>query len=239
MKIQIENRKSKIANGFTLVELLVVIAIIGVLAGFLFSVLKGVKKTQYIAHARAEMTQLETAIESYKNTYGFFPPDNGNTVSSLSSALTNQLYYELVGTTNTSLPNVSPIIFQMLDGSSTIDSSISTAAFSVGGFINCSKPGAGGENSPAAKNFILELKPGQTKTITVNSKDVTIFTTSVRGPDPDYQPVGQPDVNPWRYRYPGVENPNGYDLWVQLKIGGKTNLVCNWSTKVQVNNPLP
>ena len=25
----------------------------------------------------------------------------------------------------------------------------------------------------------------------------------------------------------------------QLVIGGKTNLICNWSKQVQINNPLP
>jgi hypothetical protein len=61
----------------------------------------------------------------------------------------------------------------------------------------------------------------------------------VRGPDASYEPVGVQDVNPFRYVYPGVNNPNSYDLWVQLRFGGKTNLVCNWSKTVIINSPLP
>jgi hypothetical protein len=50
------------------------------------------------------------------------------------------------------------------------------------------------------------------------------------------------DVNPWRYTsnpQSATNNPGSYDLWVQLVMGGKTNLICNWSKQVQINNPLP
>jgi len=47
-----------------------------------------------------------TAIENYKTAYGFYPPSNpGN-------PLTNQLYYELVGT---KLTSSAPLTFQTLD----------------------------------------------------------------------------------------------------------------------------
>ena len=81
------------SSAFTLIELLTVISIIGVLAALLFPVLKGVKRQQFIRNAQAEMAQLETAIERYKATYGFYPPDNPG------YPLVNQLYFELMGTT--------------------------------------------------------------------------------------------------------------------------------------------
>src|SRR5450755_3364218 len=59
---------------FTLIELLVVITIIGVLAAFTIPVLSSVKRQQYIRHTQAELALLETAIERYKATYGFYPP---------------------------------------------------------------------------------------------------------------------------------------------------------------------
>ena len=34
-----------------------------------------------------------------------------------------------------------------------------------------------------------------------------------------------------------TNNPSTYDLYIQLMINGKTNLICNWSKQVQVNNP--
>jgi hypothetical protein len=47
-------------------------------------------------------------------------------------------------------------------------------------------------------------------------------------------------VNPWRYNSSNpTNNPGSYDLWVQLSIAGKTNLICNWSKQVQIGSSLP
>ena len=43
------------------------------------------------------MAQLETAIDRYKSAYGFYPPDSTTTCN---GTPINQLYYELLGTTN-------------------------------------------------------------------------------------------------------------------------------------------
>ena len=212
---------------FTLVELLVVIAIIGVLAAFTIPALDAVRRHQAISQTQAEMEVLDTAIKSYHATYGFYPPGNP------ANPLVNQLYYELEGVTNNGTE------FITLDGSSSIKvGNVSTVFSGVGGFINCSKPSSG-EDAPVAKNFISGLRPNQTATYTVSGVPITVLIGSAGGPDPSYQPLGKEDVNPWRYRYPGVDNPDGYDLWMQLSILGKTNLICNWSTTVQINNPLP
>lgn len=215
-------------RAFTLVELLVVIAIIGVLAGLTIPALDAVKRRQVISQTQAEMALLGAAIDSYHSAYGFYPPDNPGNV------LVHQLYYELEGTTNTSSPGASPVVYRTLDGSLTIDSAQLATAFGtgVGGILNCSKPGSG-EDAPVGRNFLGALKPNQTATYTINGVQITILVGSVGGPDTTYQPLGQPDVNPWRYRYPGVNNPGGYDLWMQLSFFGKTNLICNWSKTVQ------
>ena len=224
----IVNRKSKIVNGFTLVELLTVIAIIAALAAFIFPVMGVIEKNKFITRSKAEMLQVAGAIDSYKDAWGFYPPDNpGN-------PLLNQLYYELVGTTNTSS---SPATFQTLDGSSTVTSGTLNTVFGSGvsAFVNCSKPGAG-EQAAGGRNFLHEYRPGQT----ASYNGVTLLVTSAGGPDPNYQPLGSPDLNPWRYISSNpTNNPGSYDLWVQLSISGKKYLVCNWSKQVQINNPLP
>ena len=61
----------------------------------------------------------------------------------------------------------------------------------------------------------------------------------MRGPDTGYKPLNVPDVNPFRYVYPGTNNPSSYDLWVQLVINGKTNLICNWSASASSNYQQP
>jgi hypothetical protein len=195
-----------------------------------------VKKKQYIYNTRAEMAQLETAIDRYKAAYGFYPPSNPN------NSGTNQLYYELTGTTNI-IPAPNPPVYQSLDGSPpTLTAAQVLSAFGVGGFMNCSKP-SGGEDSAVARNFLPDLKPKQICNFTNSTtgvQGVNLLIGSVGGPDAQYQPLGLPDVNPWRYNSSSpTNNPGSYDLWIQLAFGGKTNLICNWSKQVQINSPLP
>jgi prepilin-type N-terminal cleavage/methylation domain-containing protein len=224
----IATRPSSIASGFTLIELLTVIAVIGVLAAFLLSVTGGVQRTKYINTATAEMNKIETALDNYKNQYGTYPPAGTN-------VLVNPLYFELVGSTNSN-PSANPPVVTTLDG----NQNGTPAGLGLSGFINCNKPGAGGEDNAAARDFLLEVRPNQVDVIT-NSSGWTnaILITSVGGPAASYAPMGATGINPWRYAYPGTNNPNSYDLWVQLVIGKTTNLVCNWSSKVQINTSYP
>ena len=234
----IDNRKSQIINraAFTLIELLVVISIIGVLAGFTIPVLGKVKEAQYKKVARAELENLVTALENYKAKYGAYPPGNSH------SSILPQLYYELSGTYTNNAGN-----FVTLDGSSTIPIGSVVLAYGVGGFVNsgsASQNNNGDDDVKVAKNFLLGLSSKEIRTLVTNlswgvSIPTTILATSVGGPDDSYKPLSASGLNPFRYVYPGVNNPNGYDLWVQLVISGQTNLICNWSRQVVINSPLP
>ena len=220
-------------RAFTLIELLTVIAIIGVLAAFLFPVVGRIKRQQFIKNATAEMEQLETAIERYKAAYGFYPPDNTN------APTYNQLYYELTGTLYTNLSSGPG--YQSLANGLTLNASDVPNIFNVGGFMNCTRPG-GGEDAPVARNFLPDLKPNQYGMVSNynDTLEATILLVSVGGPDSTYKPFGVSDLNPWRYNSSNpTNNPGAYDLWVQLSISGKTNLVCNWNRQVQLNSPLP
>ena len=233
------SRVTRPTSAFTLIELLTVIAIIGVIAGFVLVVAGPVKKKQYIFNTQAEMAKLETAIDRYQAAYGFYPPSPTTPPTAGNpSSLYNQLFYELEGTTgdgNSSYTN--------LDGSDIIKAADVPLAFpGIGGFINCTKAGAG-EDSPKARNFLPDLKPNQIGRYCTNYGNtfgVTLIIGSVGGPYAQYQPLVQQDVNPWRYVYPGTNNPNSYDLWIQLVFApGQTNLICNWTKQVQINSPLP
>jgi type II secretory pathway pseudopilin PulG len=224
------SRVTSHVSAFTLLELLTVIGIIVVIAALLLPVGSIVKQRAVIRATQAQMAQLETAIDRYKSAYGFYPPCNTN------NPMINPLYFELLGTTNINGT------YQTLDGNTTIPAISVSPAFdaSIGGFINCSRTNAD-ESTPRGQDFLPDLKPNQiAQNITNNTVLVTLLVASAGGPDPSYQPLGQQDVNPWRYNSSNpTNNPGSYDLWIQLKIAGKTNLICNWSKQVQINSPLP
>lgn len=237
--MKIGNRESKNAPspGFTLIELLVVISIIGVLAGLTFPVIKSLKAAQQKRVARAELEVIQTALENYKARYGAYPPGNQNPANLGSTppyipALYSQLYYELSGVA------LSGNNFTTLNGDQSLTPLQARAAYGVDGFVNCSR--GSGDDATAARNFLPTLKQKQwSDSVTNSGVRTSVLITSVGGPDPTYQPLGGEDLNPFRYRYPGTNNPGSYDLWVQLKISGKTNLICNWSRKVTINSPMP
>lgn len=209
-------------QAFTLVELLAVIAIIGVLAAMLLPTAGAIKAAQLRKRAQTELAKMESAIKGYKDAYGFYPP--GNT----GSLLENQLFYELIGTTNTQTAANQPPIFQTLDGSSTVTANDVTNAFYVGGFVNCAKPNAS-EDAKPARSFLSDLKPGQSADATVNGKTVRLLVCTVEGPP------NSTGVNPFRYNSANpTNNPGTFDLWVDILVRGKTNRISNWSSQPQI-----
>lgn len=204
---------------FTLVELLTVIAIIGGLAAMSIPVLASMKKHQNISAAKADMAVIVAALENYKLKYNTYPPGNPAT------PLVNGLYYELEGTTNQAFNST----FLTLDRSAQVASSSINSFFGVTGFLNSDNAAkSSGEDAHYAQPFLSNLRPGQTADYTTGGGTVRLLVSSVRGPDSTYKPLGVPDINPFRYAYPGTNNPNSYDLWVDLVMGGKTNRVANW-----------
>ena len=225
-------------GGFTLVELLIVISIIGVLSGFILSVVGAAFKNKYENTAKSEMALIEAALERYKAAYGVYPPSGA--LGQPNRFTVNPLYFELEGVTNNNG------VFVTKDGQNSVKSSNvggttgTNGSFGVTGFINCDK--GGGEDYVAAKVFLPGLRANEIGSVTnppgSGIPGVAILVSSVGGPDVKYQPLGGQNLNPWRYNsVDPTNNPGGYDLWIQLRISGKTNLICNWSKQVQVNNP--
>jgi prepilin-type N-terminal cleavage/methylation domain-containing protein len=64
------------AKGFTLIELLVVISIIGLLSTVALTSLNGVRKKTRDARRLSDMEQIRTALEIYRNTYGYYPANS-------------------------------------------------------------------------------------------------------------------------------------------------------------------
>ena len=220
-------------RGFTLIELLVVISIIAVLTAMTIPVLGSVKRRQYIQHAQSELAFFSTAIENYKSVFGFYPPSNPNDVRS------PQLYYELTGVKNV---NGATGYYQPLDGNTdgNVAASDVQSAFGTGGFMNCTK--GAGEEATVARTFLSSLKASQytyvTNGLPNNPVKVYILITAVGGPNPNYHAFPGGTANPWRYNSLNpTNNPGSYDLWVDLNIGNKTNVVnriSNWNKGVTI-----
>lgn len=207
-------------RGFTLIELLVVIAIIALLASLLLVVNAAATRSKLLARTRTELSQIVTAIETYKAKLGSYPRDNPT------NPAVNQLYFELLGTTNDGN------FYTTLDGSAKIQvSSVSSPAPNgfgpaVDGFVNSSKGGSGDEARPALK--LLIPKPSQIGEL---SPGVKILIGSVPWPQSTSPQIpGYPTFAPWCYNSSSpTNNPNTYDLWIDLLISGKTNRISNWS----------
>ena len=228
-----KNMKTKISKtfspaAFTLIELLVVISIISVLAGLIIGGLGAARKNQYRSTAKAELTLIQAAIDSYQNKYGSYPPGNQNTASATYDPyMLNQLYYELSGA-NYGKNNDT---YTNLNGATTITGTQCKTAFGVGGIVNVGK--GSGEDGVAAQNFLTGLKSKQIQdNVTNNIIPTTVLVTSVGGPDDSYQPLGASGLNPFHYNSTNpTNNPSSYDLWVDLVIKGKTYRIGNWTAK--------
>lgn len=68
--------RHNIRRAFTLVEMLVVIAIIGVLAALVLTGVGVAVKRRDVSRVEAELRKLELLINTYKDKWGSYPPDN-------------------------------------------------------------------------------------------------------------------------------------------------------------------
>jgi len=215
-------------HAFSLIELLIVIAIIAILAALIFPATRGINRNKIRSKARAEVALLEMAIENYHSKLGHYPPDNAG------KPWLNQLYYELLGSTNTGTT------LRTVDGSAELripGDFTSVFGANVSGFVNCSA--GGGDEGHTAIRFLSDLKPsyvGTPKEVDAASPfpvGAKFLVCSVPWPDvgvPPWRPLGVPGLNPFRYNSSNpTNNPNSFDLWVDVIIDGKTNRISNWS----------
>ncbi len=75
-----------VRQGFTLIELMIVMAVIAILVGIALPQFRGMQEEGLIAQAKAELTTLKTAVESYYIHTGAYPTDSATWQSALTSA---------------------------------------------------------------------------------------------------------------------------------------------------------
>lgn len=221
---------------FTLVEMLVVIAIIGILAALIFPAFNAVDARAKRNKAHSELKQIETALDSYLAKYNHYPPDNTSyPITDPRRFAVNQLFYEVLGTTNYNNS------YSTLDGREQIlAASVSTAFGSgVSGFVNCSRSAGDDAINASAKNFLPSLRPGFYGFATNGVVRYGLLTCSMPWPKdrgPAVSGAGfPPDLNPIRYNSSApTHNKKTYDLWVDIFVAGKTNRISNWNSTYEV-----
>jgi len=170
--------------------------------------------------ARAELGQMESAINDYHVDLGSFPPDNPNT------PVVNPLYFELLGTTNDGNTYVT------LDTSGQISnlSGDINSTFGRQGFANTGRQAHSGDERGAPMSFLKQLQAKQIGAIP-NKPGTKILVCSVEWPDAgSTAPISGTTLNPWRYvSTRPTNNPGSFDLWVDLVLGNKTYRVNNWN----------
>jgi len=188
-------------RAFTLIEMLVVIAIIGILAALVVGVLPGITAKRTRSAVLAQMTAIQTAINTYKHKQGFYPPDNANNPAQ------PPLFYELTGTRFDD--QKSPPEYIDFGGVRIATNAIG-AAFNQAGFVN-----AGVD----AQNYFLGLKTSAYQALPGVS--ATGLVVNAKGPN------GEPNF--WHYNSSRpTHNADSYDLWAEVMVGGQTNIIGNW-----------
>jgi prepilin-type N-terminal cleavage/methylation domain-containing protein len=211
-------------GGFTLIEMLVVIAIIAILAGLIVGGAGYATKQARLSRVQAERDALITSIQSYYKNKGFYPPDNPNT------NYQSSLFYELTGTTNDMGGLATGFVSPATQEKLTV-ANIGTL-FNVGGFLNSSP------DSTAIYNFDPAVaKSGGSGSFYISGNSgptFTLFGVPVDGPITTNSIAGK-SINPWHYVSSNPTNNTGtYDLWMDIRYGGKTNRISNWSPDPQV-----
>ncbi|HEY2081713.1 MAG TPA: type II secretion system protein [Verrucomicrobiae bacterium] len=219
---------------FTLIELIVVIAIIGILASLIFPIIGAANKHKLIRTAQTQLQGIESAIDGYKTKLGFYPPDNTN------NPVVNQLYFELVGTTNNGAGQPAPSLWVTMDGGAQIGTTTTpniNAVFGVSGIANTSTRAHSDDSGAAAVPFLNNLTPNEIGVYdpsTPGGQQIKLLVCSVTWPAEKMPPPipSNPILNPWRYNssHP-TNNTASYDLWVDIIIKGKTNRICNWNSQ--------
>jgi len=209
-KIQRMDGTTKAAPGssaFTLIELLAVIVVIALLAALIVPLTAMAVKNMKVARVETELKDLETTIKNYKDTKGFYPPDNPY------SFTTNQLFYELNGAYYDA---TSQRYWPMYDTNVTFQCTVAayTNEFNVGGIVNSSQNLS--ESPVFTHNF-------SQKQIATNIDGFVLLYCTVHNADGNLVTWNYNSSNP-------TNNPTSFDLWVDLTLRGKTHRFCNWSS---------
>jgi prepilin-type N-terminal cleavage/methylation domain-containing protein len=206
-------------QAFTLIELLVVIAIIAILAGMIMSLVGPATERAKKARVQGQLRKLEAAIAAYKGKIGVYPPDDA---SNTKDVRLSPLYYELRGTYYVRVGgNQANYIVPGTNPSEEISSGLLLNLLGTEGIVNSKS------REEDVRAYLQQVSDRDYKSLPVTGGEIHLFVVPVEGPNPFM--IGGVPVNVWRYNSSNpTNNPNSYDLWAEVLIRGKTNIIGNW-----------
>ncbi len=207
------------SRAFTLLELLVVIGVMGLIAAMIVGLAKYATDQKKITRVTAELAKWSIMIDNYHNKLGFYPPCDP--AAKYGPAVT-PLFYELVGTEyDPGAYTYTTLTTRNLSGTNkvTITKADVDAAFGLKGLVNSAT------EKGEASCFGLEIQAADLLTVTLPG-----MSNPVKLPRVPAKGVPPWDANnTWHYNSKNpTNNPNSYDLWAEIVVGDKTNIIGNW-----------
>jgi hypothetical protein len=162
---------------------------------------------------------LVSAIQNYKGSLGYYPPDHVISQAPLTvDPVTNQLLYELMGT-----------VYDPTNGSFSpgefppINTRLAKRFFNVDGFKNSA------DRPESVRRFLNITNAGTIVGINERPDDVGLlgYWPNWDGIDPDlYRFIS---LASWRYNSSSPKhNPGAFDLWIEIKTPRTNIMVGNW-----------
>ena len=243
--ITARSRSQRHPAAFTLIELLVVIAVMGILAGFLVGLAPAAGAKMRESRVRAELDSIITAIEAYKNKYGFYPPDGYfDATGRIVDPAINPLFYELTGVQVINPKSATLGEFRTAVGGS-LKPDVVLKVFGRDGFVNAGQDRRRLHSTTfrAGQHASLVDPTSKTPVVDVLVVGAPFPTSYLNYPIKDINRSGirldAPTINPWRYVSTNpTNNPTTYDLWAEVPVrdkdatnGYRMRIIGNWKNR--------
>jgi hypothetical protein len=169
-------------------------------------------------HAGEQRQRLEAAISAYKQTFGCYPPDHLISQNPpVVEPVTNQLYYELLGT----VYDQATLKFTPLQSSVHLPTTLIHQYFNIERFRNSA------ESNMLVRQFLSTPEPLIEAHERPEMIGLLCFAPNWSGIN--WDAIREMRIGTWCYNSTKPEhNPGGYDLWMEVQAPGTNLVIGNW-----------
>jgi hypothetical protein len=169
-------------------------------------------------HAGEQRQRLVDAISAYQQAFGCYPPDHLLSENPpVVEPVTNQLYYELLGTVyDPARRNFTPV-----QSSTHLPATLLRQYFNIDRFRNSA------ESDASVRRFLTTPEP----LIEVHDKPemIGLLCFAPNWSDINWDAISAMQIGTWRYNCSKPQhNLSGYDLWMEVQAPGTNLVIGNW-----------